>query len=184
MSKKNGTRAGQLARSIRILVVLLVSFVGLVACSGNMDEQERANVELVHRVFDEVWSNGNLGVVDEIFADEYVKHWGAYRPTVGKDELKTHVTNLRSSFPDWNERVDDIHASGDMVFARWTESGTFTNEFYGMAPTNKHVSAAGMGWIRISGGRIVEEWTMVDNWGTQSQINVTYPDAWLVPGWQ
>jgi len=184
MSNKNKTRAGRLTKSIRLAAALLVSIVGTVACTGHIDEQEKANVELVRRVFEELWSQGNLGVVDEIFGEEYVKHWGAYRPTVGKDALKTHVTNLRNSFPDWNERVDDIYATGDMVFARWTESATFTNEFYGMAPTNKHASVTGMGWFRILDGEIVEEWTMVDNWGMQRQIDVTYPDAWLGPGWQ
>ena len=70
-----------------------------------------------------------------------------------------------------------------MVFVRWTESGTFTTEFYGMPPTGKRVTVAGMGWFRIEGGKIVEEWTMVDNWGAQKQADMIYPDEWLGPGW-
>ena len=94
------------------------------------------------------------------------------------------MTRLRNSFPDWNERIDAIHAFGDMVFVRWTESGTFSKDLLGVAATNKQATVAGMGWIRISDGKIVEEWTTIDNWGMQRQIGAAYPDDWLGPGWE
>ena len=159
--------------------------LGVAACySDNSADQEQANVELVERLFSEVWSGGNVELLDEIIGDEYVKHWAAYSPTVGRDGLKIWVARLRNSFPDWNERIDAIYASGDMVFVRWTEGGTFVEDLLGVPATNESVSVAGMGWIRVSDGKIVEEWTIVDNWGMQRQLGAAYPDAWLGPGWQ
>ncbi len=169
----------------RILVVMIALQVGSVACSSSdPGDQEQANVELVRRLFTEVWSGGNVALLDEIIGDEYVKHWAAYPPTVSRDELKIWVTRLRRSFPDWNERIDAIYASGDMVFVRWTESGTFLEDLSGVPATNERVSIAGMGWVRVAEGQIVEEWTMVDNWGMQRQLGAVYPDEWLGPGWQ
>ncbi len=168
-----------------LLVVTILLPLGLAACSSSDSaDQEQANVELARRLFTEVWSVGNVSLLDEIIGDEYVKHWAAYPPTVGRDDMKTWVTRLRNSFPDWNERIDAIHASGDMVFVRWTESGTFTEDLSGLPATNESVSLAGMGWIRVEGGKIVEEWTMVDNWGLQRQMGAVFPDQWLGPGWQ
>ena len=43
---------------------------------------------------------------------------------------------------------------------------------------------AGMGWLRIEDGKIVEEWTIVDSWGRQRQIGAAFPDGWLGPGWE
>ena len=71
-----------------------------------------------------------------------------------------------------------------MVFVRWTESGTFTEDLSGVQATNESVSLAGMCWIRVGERKIVEEWTMVDNWGMQRQLGAVYPDEWLGPGWQ
>ena len=167
----------------RLMVVMVLPLLGLAACSSDLRDQEHANVELVRRLFAEVWSGGEVSVLDEIIGDGYVKHWAAYQPTIGKDELKTWVTRLRNSFPDWNERIDAIHASGDMVFVRWTESGTFSDDISGVTATNEQATIAGMGWIRISEGKIVEEWTIIDNWGMQRQLGTVYPDEWLGPGW-
>lgn len=169
-------------RSVYLGVVAILLGLGLAACWSDLRDQEQANVELVRRLF-EVWSGGEVSVLDEIIGDGYVKHWAAYPPTIGRDELKTWVTRLRDSFPDWNERIDAIHASGDMVFVRWTESGTFSDDLSGVTATNERVSVAGMGWVRVSHGKIVEEWTMVDNWGMQRQLGTVYPDEWLGPGW-
>ncbi len=166
----------------RLMVVMVLPLLGLAACSSDLRDQEQANVELVRRVF-EVWSGGEVSVFDEIIGDGYVKHWAAYQPTIGRDELKTWVTRLRNSFPDWNERIDAIHASGDMVFVRWTESETFSDDLSGVTATNEQATIAGMGWIRISEGKIVEEWTIIDNWGMQRQLGTIYPDEWLGPGW-
>ncbi len=168
----------------RLLVVIIVLQVGTAACSSSdPGDQEQTNVELVRRLFTEVWSRGNVALLNEIIGDEYVKHWAAYPPTVGRDQLKIWVTRLRNSFPDWNERIDAIHASGDMVFVRWTESGTFSDDLSGVTATNEQATIAGMGWIRISEGKIVEEWTIIDQWGMQMQLGTVYPDEWLGPGW-
>ena len=172
-------------RTRRLLVVMIVLQLGTAACSSSdPGDQEQANVELARRLFTEVWSAGNVSLLDEISGDEYVKHWAAYPPTIGRDQLKIRVTRLRNSFPDWNETIDAIHASGDMVFVRWTESGTFVEDLLEVPATNESVSLAGMGWVRISEGKIVEEWTMVDNWGMQRQLRAVYPEEWLGPGWQ
>ncbi len=143
-----------------LIGVAILSLLGLVAC---VKDQEQANIELVQRLFDEVWSKGEVSVIDEIIGDGYIKHWAAYEPTIGREELKTWVMGLRNSFPDWNERIDAVHASGDMVFVRWTESGIFSKNLGEVNATNKQVTIAGMGWIRIFKGKIVEEWTIIDN---------------------
>ena len=166
-----------------LIGITIISLVGLSSCSNSVKDQKQTNIELVQRYMDEVWSQGEVSVIDEIIGDGYVKHWAAYEPTIGKEALKTDVTRLRNSFPDWNERIDAIHASGDMVFVRWTESGTFSKDLLDVVATNKQVTISGMGWTRISGGKIVEEWTIVDNWGMQRQLGVVYPDEWLGPGW-
>ncbi len=152
-------------------------------CADNTANQERANIVLVRRWHEDIWSRGDVSVIDEIVGEGYVKHWAAFPATVGREALRAHVIELRNSFPDWREEIDAIHASGDFVFVRWTESGTFSRDRSDLAATNRRGEVAGMGWLRILNGRIVEEWTTLDNWGMQKQLGVSYPDRWYKAGW-
>jgi len=173
-------------RGIKLLMIksiLLLNLVWLYGCSSAISEREQANIEVVQRWHEEIWSRGDVSVIDEIVGEEYVKHWAAFPATVGREALKTQVTQWRNSFPDWKERIDAIHASGDMVFVRWTESGTFSTDHPDFPATNRYGEIAGMGWLRLLNGQIVEEWTILDNWGMQKQLGVTFPDAWYKAGW-
>ena len=167
----------------KIGATLLLTTLALISCGDVSKFDERLNIEITKRLFSEVWSGGNLEVLDEIIGEGYVKHWSAFEPTIGRDQLKQAVKRLRASFPDWHEELDAIKASGDMVFVRWTESGTFTNDIEHIEANGNKVSIAAMGWLRFENGKIVEEWTIVDNWGTQIQIGSEYPKEWFVAGW-
>jgi len=123
-------------------------------------------------------------LLDEMIGDNYVKHWAAYEPTIGRNALKEAIVGWRASFPNWNEQIEAIEASGDMVFARWTETGTFVSAFAGMKANGNTVKIGAMGWFRFENDKIVEEWTIIDNWGTQTQLGVTYPEEWLDTGWK
>jgi steroid delta-isomerase-like uncharacterized protein len=140
-------------------------------------------VALAEQLFGEVWSEGKVDLLDEIIGEGYVKHWASTGSTMGKDALKSTIVAWRASVPDHKEALVDIEASGDMVFARWIETGTFVKDFEGIPATGKKFRVAAMGWIRFNNGKIVEEWTIVDNWGYQSQLGVKFPVEWLSPGW-
>ncbi len=81
-----------------LAVTILLPLVIAACSSSDPADQERANVDVVRRLYTEVWSTGDVSVLDEIIGDGYVKHWAAYPPTVGRDELKTHVTRSAIAF--------------------------------------------------------------------------------------
>jgi len=164
-------------------VNLLILVVVLSACADGGAPQSQQNIENAKRLFSEVWSGGNVALLDELIADNYVKHWASVAPTIGRDALKESITAWRASVPDHNEKVLAIEASGELVFVRWLETGTLLNDFDGLPATGKTFEVAAMGWIRFENGKIVEEWTIVDNWGAQAQLGVVYPKEWLSAGW-
>jgi predicted ester cyclase len=45
------------------------------------------------------------------------------------EAIKDVVAQHQRSFPDWNEKVDDIIAEGDRVVIRFTSTGTQEGEF-------------------------------------------------------
>ena len=120
-----------------------------------MSEENKA---LSRRVSREVFGQGNLAVVDEVYAPDYVDHNAPPLPDPGVEGFKQRVTMFRTAFPDASVTIEDQIAEGDRVVTHWTGHGTHTGEFAGGAPTNKEITVTGMSVDRIVNGKIVESW--------------------------
>ena len=139
------------------------------------------NKATVRRVYDEVFNQGNLSVVDELFAPDYVLH----DPGVPAGELlgleafkEQWVSMFRTAFPDLRIVIDDQVAEGDKVVSRYTGSGTHQGELRGFPPTNNRVEVTGTITSRFAEGKIVEEWNSIDSMGMMHQLGIVPP---LVP---
>ena len=131
-----------------------------------MSEQ---NKKLVRRITDEILNQGNLAVVDERFAGDYVGH--TFTEIQGPEGVKKQfVSPLRSAFPDLHYIVEDQLAEGDKVATRWTCQGTHEGTFQGVPPTGKEVTFVGMTIFRVANGKIVEGWTNADMLGLMQQL--------------
>ena len=126
------------------------------------------------RFFDQVWSEGNFDLVDELFAPDYVGHPSGPEETVqGPEGVKKYVGRLRKGVPDLTFTVDDQVADGDKVVTRWTAHGTHDGELIGIDPTGRTASVTGITIQRIGpGGQIAEGWTSWDMLGMLQQLGV------------
>jgi steroid delta-isomerase-like uncharacterized protein len=129
------------------------------------------NKEKVRRFLQEAFNEGNLGVVDELFATDYVLHDPASPEEVsGPEGIKQFVQMYRSAFPDTHITVEDQIAEGDEVVTRWTGRGTHQGELFGVAPSGNQVELSGITISRFEGGKFVEDWTNSDTLGLMQQI--------------
>ena len=130
-----------------------------------------ANKEIIRRVVDGVWRDRNFAVVDELVAQDYVAHDPTQtEPIQGRDGFKQWVGMYHSAFEDATVTIDDQIAEGDQVVTRWTGRGTHTGELMGIAPTGKEVTVSGMTISRLAGGKIAEEWELMDALGMLVQF--------------
>ncbi len=121
------------------------------------------NKTIARRFFDEVVSNGNLRVVDELCSADYRVHATLSGPdAIDLDQMKELVMSFRSSFPDARITIEDIVAEGDLVAARLMEQGTHTGEFKGIPPTGRRVTYGSMTFLRIVDRKIVDHWGLLD----------------------
>jgi len=139
------------------------------------------NKAVILRSEAELWSKGNLAVADELYSPEFVCHFIAGRAWRGLQGIKGAVQSHRTSFPDWNERVDDIVAEGDRVAIRITSTGTQLGEFEGLAPTGRKITIQEFHIYRLSGGKIVEQWGMPDAQSLITQLTSTSKDMKRTP---
>lgn len=120
------------------------------------------NKAVARRYLEEVLSKGNLAVVDELVATNYVGHSTTAPEVKGPEGLKQRATQLRTAFPDIQFTIDDMVAEGDKVATRTTFHGTHKGEYRGVAPTGKAVTVTGIGILRIANGKIQEGWLNTD----------------------
>ena len=130
-----------------------------------------ANITLVRRAFEEVANKGDLAVVDEIIAPDFVRHdLGGGPDLVGPEGVRRLITAQRAAFPDLQLAIEHMIVQGDMAVARYTARGTHQGVFQGVAPTGKQVTWRGVNIYRIAGGKLAETWQLADMLGIMRQI--------------
>jgi steroid delta-isomerase-like uncharacterized protein len=128
------------------------------------------NKAAVRRFIGQAFNAGDLAIVDELVAPDYVLH---FTPEVrGPEGMKQFVTEYRTAFPDYTCTIEDQVAEGDKVVTRWTVRGTHEGQLMGIPPTGKLVTMPGMVVDRLSNGRLVETWIQADALGMLQQLGV------------
>ncbi len=162
---------------IRLLLLLLTVCATLFpGCSNREARTLAANKAVVLRSEAELWNNGNLAAADDLYSPDFICHFVIPPDWRGVRGIKDVVAQHRRSFPDWNERVDDIIAEGDKVVIRFTSTGTQRGEFAGLPPTGTKVTIREVAIFRLENGKIAEQWGMPDLHGLLEQLKAKSPN--------
>src|SRR5688572_5869471 len=133
-----------------------------------MSEKNKA---LMRRVFEEVFNQGRMDVVDQLTASEFVVHRGG-QSLRGREPNKAYVSALRRGFPDLKFTIEELVAEGDLVVTRWSASGTHEGTFQGVPPTGRRFNVSGIDIDRVEGGKAVECWAVMDELGLMQQLGL------------
>lgn len=152
-------------------VVLLVCLAGLafVSTASASDLTER-NKAIARRVFEEVFTQGKLDVVDELYAPDFVNH-GLHRE-ISLQEDREATRGWRSAFPNLEMKVEKLIAEEGLVSVLWIAHGTNTGTGMGLSATGKSIDMFGITIWRIADGKIKEEWSSFDELGILKQLGL------------
>ena len=128
------------------------------------------NKATVRRVANEIFSQGKLDVIDDIFAPTFVGYTQHGTVIHGSENVKQFVAQYLTAFSHAHSVVEDQVAEGDRVVVRLTFTGTHTGTWMGIPPTGKPVTVKGMALYRLTDGKIVEQWTIGDTLGLLQQL--------------
>ena len=162
----------QITMIIPLALLLCFTF----GCQKQVEEgitEEEAKV-LVERNL-EIYNEGNLALVDELYDPEYVGHYYALPEDIGGlDALKKVVSFYRNAYPDdYNMMIDEMIVKGDKIVSRWTMTGTNTGPRGDVPPTGKKVRMSGIIISRITNGKIVEDWNVYNLLDVMQQLGFT-----------
>lgn len=146
-----------------------------------MSTKETENAEIARRIPEEIFNEGKLGLVDEIFADDYVSRPPeASEPLHGPGELKEFISKFRTAFPDFEVMVKDSIAKDDKVVQRRKFTGTHEGEIMGIEPTGEEIEAEAIVIFRLKEGKVVESWEQADMMGVMKQLGLFPPGPKLI----
>ena len=116
----------------------------------------------VRQLFDQVWNEGRLALLDQIAAEGIMLHAGR-NSVSGRGTLRTIIGDFLSGFPDVKHRIEDLVIEGDRVVTRWRGIGHHRGPYDGIAPTGREIDYTGITIFRIAadgeGNRqIAEAW--------------------------
>ena len=131
-----------------------------------MSEENKAVV----RRFTEVFETGDLSILDEVLASNFVDHNPFPEQAPGLEGMKELIGMMRATFPDMALTTEDMIAEGDKVVNRWSATGTHQGEFMGVPATGNKVTVTGIEINRLVDGKIVEHWEQFDAMGLMQQL--------------
>jgi steroid delta-isomerase-like uncharacterized protein len=126
---------------------------------------------LVRRWVDEVLNRGELAVIDELYAPDFINLSQPAQPP-GPAGVKEGVTQLRAAFSDLQVTIDDLVTGDDRVAWLYTARGTHSGSFGGIPPTGKSVEYRGSVLARVADGRFSEGRGVVDMLSLVQQLGL------------
>ena len=135
-----------------------------------------ANKQLVRRLHGAVWNEGDLDVVDDVIAEDYVEHNPAAPGEIrGREAYKANVGAFRGAFSGFEIVTEDVIAEGDIVVVRHAGRGTHDGDFMGIEPTGRSVEVPGVVVLRVVDGQVAEAWVNIDALGLLVQLGAVTP---------
>jgi predicted ester cyclase len=133
------------------------------------------NKALVRRFYAEI-DKGNIAILDELVAENYMDHNPPPFPTskTGRERLKEDFKIFLDATPG-HHVIEDQIAEGDKVVTRLTSYGRHEGDLPGAPRTGHEMKMTSITIHRIDGGRIVEKWSEKDMVAMLTQIGVMPP---------
>ena len=111
------------------------------------------NKAIARRLIEEGWTKGDIGILDEIYADDIVTGTDSY----SLEAYKKICVGFFAAFPERSYIIHDMIAEGDKVVVQITLCTTHKGKWAGVLPTNNQLEHSGAVIFRIAGDKIVED---------------------------
>jgi steroid delta-isomerase-like uncharacterized protein len=143
---------------------------------GLLQKAVEATKAVAQRVYDDVWSKGDVAAAREIFAPTFRRVGPDGSPqTVGPDDyMNAFVIPSRAAFPDLTSTVEVMVVEGEKVAVRSLNRATHRGEWAGVPATGRTISFQAVDFMRISGGQIQEASGLYDVGPIFRQLGIDY----------
>lgn len=128
------------------------------------------NKRLVRRLIEEAQQGGNLAVVDELLAEDFVDHTPLPGLPPTRDGVSMLFAGMRQAFPDLRVTIEEQIADEEKVATRKTFAGTHRGPFLGIPATGNPVRFEVIDILTVRGGKIREHRVVADQLTLMQQL--------------
>jgi steroid delta-isomerase-like uncharacterized protein len=122
----------------------------------------QANKDLVRRFVMECQSGGDLSLIDELVAPDFVNHAEVPGLPTGREGVRALFGAFHRVFEGFHVVIHDQVAEADRVATRKTFHGRHVDEFLGVPPSGNEVEFGVIDILTIEDGKLAEHWNVVD----------------------
>jgi steroid delta-isomerase-like uncharacterized protein len=144
-----------------------LTFLFLFSCSsvlfGQGNLSKNTNKEIVQKWLD-MFNKHNLSEINKVFESDYIWHTMDGRE-IHSSQDSSHLSTLKfvlQAVPDIHYTIESIIGDGDFVAVNATVTGIAQSQFFGLPAGQKTIRVKQMFFFRLAGGRITEEWEVLD----------------------
>lgn len=138
----------------------ILSCLGLTLKNNTMSTIE-SNKVIVRKLFEESLNKGNLALLNDLFAPEYVGPQGEK----GAAGFGVTIEPLLKAFPDIHYTIKDLVAEDDKVMIHWVWQGSQTLGYRNIPATGKTISNEGMAVFVLRDEKIISSSVQTDRLG-------------------
>jgi steroid delta-isomerase-like uncharacterized protein len=128
------------------------------------------NKRIVRRLIEEAQQGGNLAVVDELLAEDFVDHTPLPGLPPTRDGVSMLFAGMRQAFPDLRITIEEQIADEEKVATRKTFAGTHRGPFLGIPATGNPVRFEVIDILTVRGGKIREHRVVADQLTLMQQL--------------
>lgn len=133
---------------------------------------------IVRRWFEDIFTRGDLSIVEDIVAADFVAHGPGNHPgSQGIETFKDWLRWYRATFTDPEWTVHDTIVSGDKIVTRYSGRTTYRGGLLDIPSKNQRVVETGILIMRIESGRVKELWSEMSDLQVVQQLG-----AFPMPG--
>lgn len=116
------------------------------------------NKSTVNKFNREFLEQGNIEVLKEIVADDFINHTAPSGVPNNIDGLKQFISVLHKGFSHFHIDIHEEVEENNVVATRKTIRAIHTGEIMGHLPSGKQVAINVMDFVRLRNGKYIEHW--------------------------
>lgn len=139
-----------------------------------MSEELKAKIQ---SVYDQAYNKGDMDVLDDIVASDYMRYHPPMKSVQGLDGYKKFIGDVRGAYSGFAMTVEDIMLEGDKMAVRLVLSGKHVGQAPTLQapPTGKQVEMKCCSVIYWQNGKIATEYAYNDYLGLVQQFGQVPP---------
>ena len=130
------------------------------------------NEQVVRDACRVIWSDGDVSRIGDFYSEDFNATYLRTNWGTGLEGIQHLVEEIRASFPDYREHIDELIDAGENIIVRLTIRGTQRGPMGPLPATDKEVEFTDVTICTVRDGKIVQQRGLSDHFALYQQLGL------------